>query len=331
MQDPGLWDNQKYAAQITQQVSELKEDVSDWERIEKEINELAELAQLTESSQETKLEEELAEKVGQLKKDFQKKETTVFLSGKYDRGNALLSIYAGAGGTEAQDWAEMLRRMYARYAERKNWKTQLLHLHPGQEAGLKNVTLKISGPYAYGFLKKESGVHRLVRLSPFNANNLRHTSFALVEVLPEINDDTEIKIKSDDLRVDTFRSSGPGGQYVNKTESAVRLTHLPTNTVVACQGERSQGANKEQAMKMLRAKLYQLAQKQKKKEVKDLKEKIASGEGTADWGAQIRSYVLHPYKMVKDLRTDIESKQPNEILDGDLDEFVESEVRSNRC
>ena len=327
-QDPGLWDNPEYAAEITQKVSDLKSEINNWREIEEELNDLAELAAMVEEGQDPTFEKEIEEKLKAFKKKFAKKEITVFLSGRYDSGPALLSLYAGAGVTEAQDWASILLRMYSRYAERRGWDARILNEHQGQEAGLKNATLKISGRYAYGYLKRESGVHRLVRLSPFNANNLRHTSFTLVEVLPEISDNDEVEIKSEDLRVDTFRASGAGGQYVNKTDSAVRLTHLPTGLVVACQSERSQGSNKEQAMKMLRAKLYRLQQENRQKEINKLKDKIGSGEGTAEWGAQIRSYVLHPYKMVKDLRTGVESKQPDQVLDGELDEFIEAEIKT---
>jgi len=251
---------------------------------------------------------------------------TQLLRGEHDASNAIISIHPGAGGTESCDWAQMLLRMYTRWAQSKGFPFTITDMLQGEEACVRGVTAFVRGRYAYGYLKRESGVHRLVRLSPFNANNLRHTSFTLVEVLPEISDNDEVEIKSEDLRVDTFRASGAGGQYVNKTDSAVRLTHLPTGLVVACQSERSQGSNKEQAMKMLRAKLYRLQQENRQKEINKLKDKIGSGEGTAEWGAQIRSYVLHPYQMVKDHRTGYETSQIQKVLDGDLDEFIEAEL-----
>ncbi len=245
------------------------------------------------------------------------------LKGKYDQRNAILSIYAGAGGVDAQDWAEMLLRMYLKFAQKNNWPAQVLHLKEGKEAGIKNATLSIEKSFAYGYLKKESGVHRLVRLSPFNANHLRHTSFALVEVMPELNEIKEIKIMPEDLRVETYRASGPGGQYVNKTESAVRLTHLPTGIVAACQSERLQGDNKKRAMKLLYSKLHQHLLKTKEKE----KEAIRGESVAAEWGSQIRSYVLHPYQMVKDHRTGAKSGNPEAVLDGKLDKFIEAEIK----
>lgn len=247
-----------------------------------------------------------------------------------DNNNAILTISAGAGGTEAQDWAEMLLRMYLKYSQKKGFKAKVLEIQPGQKAGIKRVNLEVFGHNAYGHLKGEAGVHRLVRLSPFNADNLRHTSFALVEVLPEIEKTGKIVIKPEDLRVDTFRASGPGGQYVNKTESAVRLTHLPTETVVTCQSERLQGANKERALKLLYSKLFQLEFQKQKAQQQEIKSAIKKGKGTAEWGGQIRSYVLHPYKMVKDLRTGVKSSQPEKVLDGDLDKFIEANLRFNR-
>ena len=252
------------------------------------------------------------------------KDLTEKLKGEYDKRQAILSIYAGAGGVDAQDWVEMLLRMYLRYCQSQSWPAQVLQIKEGKEAGLKNVTLIVESPYAYGYLKGESGVHRLVRLSPFDADHLRHTSFALVEVLPEFEEIKEIVIKPEDLRIDTYRASGPGGQYVNKTESAVRITHLPTGLVAACQNERLQGANKKKAMKLLYSKLHQYLSKSKAKEESKLKDQSVAIE----WGSQIRSYVLHPYKMVKDHRTGLKSGDPKAVLDGKLDKFIETEVKS---
>lgn len=252
------------------------------------------------------------------------KDLTEKLKGQYDKRQAILSIYAGAGGVDAQDWVEMLLRMYLKYCQSQSWSAQVLQIKEGKEAGLKNVTLIIESSYAYGYLKGESGVHRLVRLSPFDADHLRHTSFALVEVLPEFEEIKEIVIKPEDLRIDTYRASGPGGQYVNKTESAVRITHLPTGLVAACQNERLQGANKKKAMKLLYSKLHQYLSKSKEKEESKLKDQSVAIE----WGSQIRSYVLHPYKMVKDHRTGLKSGDPQAVLDGKLDKFIEAEVKS---
>ncbi len=245
------------------------------------------------------------------------------MKGKYDKRNAILSIYAGAGGIDAQDWVEMLLRMYLKYSQGRNWPAQVLQIKEGKGAGLKNVTLIIEASYAYGYLKGEAGVHRLVRLSPFNADHLRHTSFALVEVLPEQAEIKEIIIKPEDLRIDTYRASGPGGQYVNKTESAVRITHLPTGLVAACQNERLQGANKKKAMNLLYSKLHQYLLKSKEKEKSKLKDQSVAIE----WGSQIRSYVLHPYKMVKDHRTGVKSGDPEAVLDGRLNKFLEAEIK----
>ena len=267
-----------------------------------------------------------------LEKEISKEDIKTFLSGKYDKNNAIMEIYSGAGGLDAQDWATMLLRMYQRYCQQKSFQTKIIHQSFGEgggpegRIGTKSVTLEIKGNYAYGFLKKETGVHRLVRQSPFSAKKLRHTSFALVEVLPEIGRESkeEIEIKAEEIKLDTFRASGPGGQYVNRRESAVRLTHLPTGIVVSCQSERLQGLNKEKAVEILYSKLYQLKEAERQKEIKEVKGKAVS----ASWGNQIRSYVLHPYKMVKDLRIGVETSDVEGILDGDIEQFVEAEIKS---
>jgi peptide chain release factor 2 len=256
------------------------------------------------------------------KKDLNEAELQTLFFEKDDELDAILTIHPGAGGTESQDWAEMLLRMYLRYAERKGYKTEILDYLPGEEAGLKSVTVRVEGDYVYGHLSLESGVHRLVRISPFDANKRRHTSFAAVFVYPEIEEEIEIEIDHDDLRIDTFRSSGRGGQHVNVTDSAVRITHLPTGIVVQCQNERSQHKNKATAMKVLRARLYEL---EKKKKLEKL-EKLEDAKSEIAWGNQIRSYVLHPYKMIKDLRTDVEIGDVERVLDGDIDEFIEANL-----
>jgi len=278
-----------------------------------------------------KIEIELEEKVNEFEKKIKKKELETFLSGKYDKEPAILSIYAGAGGQDAEDWATMLLRMYERYCARRGYRTKILSQSFGEgggpqgRIGTKQVSLEVKGPFAYGFLKKETGVHRLVRISPFSAQGLRHTSFALVEVLPQLPKEVEkeIQIKPEDLKIEFYRASGPGGQYVNKRETAVRITHLPTGITVSCQSERLQGQNREKAMKMLISKLYQLKEREQKEKIKEIKGKTIS----ASWGNQIRSYVLHPYKLVKDLRTGVETSNIEEVLDGNLDEFIEAEIK----
>jgi len=312
-----FWDNTKKAAEISEELADLKEQVDFWKGIDKELDELEEL------SKTHGLEDEISDKLIVLEEKFSKEEFKTLFSGKYDRKNCILSIYSGAGGTEAQDWAEMLMKMYIGYIESKGFKHKILDISKGQEAGIKNVVLEISGSYAYAYLKRENGVHRLVRLSPFNADNLRHTSFAFVEILPEIDVSGEIEIKDDDLKIDTFRSSGPGGQNVNTRSTAVRIVHLPSKIAAACQGERSQSQNKERAMKLLYTKLYQRKLEQEKKQKKEIRGDLPS----AEWESQIRSYVLHPYKMVKDHRTGMESSNPEQILQGKLDKFIEAEIR----
>ncbi|MSU60751.1 MAG: peptide chain release factor 2 [Candidatus Staskawiczbacteria bacterium] len=338
-QATGFWDDNKNASQVSQKISELKEELERIEFLKKEFTDLKAVAQMAESDETLIVDVEKG--CTKLQKEVSKEESKAFLSGQYDKNNALLEIFSGAGGVDAQDWVTMLLRMYLKYCDAKGFKAGILHQSFGEgggpdgRIGTKNVTLEITGKYAYGMLKKEAGAHRLVRQSPFSAQKLRHTSFALVEVMPEIQESPEFEIKPEDLRVDTFRASGPGGQYVNKTESAIRITHIPTGIAVASQSERSQGRNRENAMKILYAKLYQLKDAEHKKELKEIKAaqaepgraSPAGGGSQASWGNQIRSYVLHPYKMVKDLRTQYETSQAEAVLDGDLEEFIQAEVK----
>lgn len=276
------------------------------------------------SEHDPKLREEITERVEQLKKKYEKEEFRIFLSGEYDKNDAYISVYAGAGGLDAQDWAGMLLRMYQKYLEKKGYDTVLQDTSTGDEGGLKEATIEVKGKYAYGFLKGENGVHRLVRISPYSAQKLRHTSFALVDIVPKMENLPELEeIPEDELRVDTYRSSGPGGQNVNKRESAVRVTHIPTGISASSQSERSQGINKEKATEILRSRLYMLKIKKSKEKLSDLKGESVSVE----WGSQIRSYVLHPYKMVKDHRTEVETSDAEAVLDGELDNFIDEEVK----
>ncbi len=298
----------------------MREEIESWRALEKRVRDALELAQLGDES----LRQDLEEEVAAIESELDRRSLLAMFSGRYDAGDALLAIHAGAGGTDSQDWAEMLQRMYLRWAERHGYETEVLDLSPGEEAGIKSVTIAVNGQYAYGYLRSEKGVHRLVRLSPFDAAHRRHTSFALVEVLPQIAmDDPEVEINPNDLRVDVFRSSGAGGQNVQKNATAVRITHLPTGIVVTCQNERSQLQNRENAMRVLRARLLELKLAEQEKELADLRGEYVK----AEWGSQIRSYVLHPYQMVKDHRTGYETGNAQAVLDGDLDAFMEAYLR----
>jgi peptide chain release factor 2 len=304
------------------QLAELKKVVSKWREMENKVADAAEL--LTLAEEDASLEPEVESELAAVATRLEELELETAFSSEYDARNAILSIHAGAGGTESQDWTEMLMRMYLRWAERHGYEAEILDTTPGDEAGIKSVTLSISGDYACGYLKSEHGVHRLVRLSPFDADHLRHTSFALVEVMPEAEGDVDVKIGPDDLKVDVFRSSGPGGQHMQKTSTAVRLTHLPTGQVVTCQSERSQHQNKEIALRILQSRLLEMELVKRAEERAKLKGKRIS----AGWGNQIRSYVLHPYKMVKDHRTDYQTSDTTAVLDGELDGFIQAYLRS---
>ena len=298
--------------------------VNAWRELEKKAADLQEMIALAIGEEDYSLEEEIQLELKKLSSRFKQLESQQLFTGDYDSRNAMLALHAGAGGTESQDWANMLLRMYLRWAERHDYDAEVLDVSPGEEAGIKSAIVEIKGDYVYGYLKSEHGVHRLVRLSPFDADHARHTSFVLVEVLPEAEEAVDIKINPEDLRIDTFRSSGPGGQHMQKTSSAVRITHLPTGLVATCQGQRSQHQNKEAALKVLYSRLLELDREKKEEERAKLKgERIE-----ASWGNQIRSYVLHPYKMVKDHRTDYEVHDAEAVLDGELDGFITNYLRS---
>lgn len=300
-------------------LAELREEVEYWTALEQRVQDALELAALEDES----LYDGLATEAASLERDVEQAEFRLLLSGPYDRADAILAIHAGAGGTDAQDWTEMLARMYLRWAEGRGFKTEIVDQLPGEEAGLKRITIAISGPYAYGYLSAERGVHRLVRLSPFDAAHRRHTSFALAEVWPDLDTDVAVTINPEDIQIETFRASSAGGQHVQKNETAVRITHIPTGIVVSCQNERSQTQNRETAMRVLRARLLQIEEEKRQAELAKLKgEHVEAG-----WGNQIRSYVLHPYQLVKDHRTHYETGNVQAVLDGQIDEFIEAYLR----
>lgn len=323
MGQEGFWADQVHAREVAARHDVIRGELDEYQALIRESSDTLELAQADKADSEVSLREELEKTLAELTTRLEKLEFTKLLGAEYDEANALVAIHAGAGGTDAQDWAEMLRRMYLRYADIQGWNVTVLDESRGGEAGIKSSLLKISGRYAYGYLKCEAGVHRLVRISPYDAEKMRHTSFALVEVLPELPDVTALAIDPKDLRIDTFMSGGHGGQSVNTTYSAVRIVHIPTNITVTCQNERSQMQNKEQAMKYLRAKLWQLAWGERQEE----KSKLRGEFRSAEWGNQARSYVLHPYKLVKDHRTEFEATDPQGVLEGKLTPFIEARLR----
>ncbi len=319
-EDPSIWDNPQEAQKLMKKIASLRQRKESWENLTQRLSDARELAEMGDESIRPELEAEAAE----LEKVVYKKELNTLLSGKFDQGNALLTINAGAGGTDSQDWSEMLQRMYLRWAEQHGYETEVLGMTEGEEAGIKTVTIAVSGRYAYGYLRAEKGVHRLGRLSPFDSNNRRHTSFTQVEVLPEVEDDTELEIDPTDLKIETFRAGGAGGQNVQKNDTAVRITHIPSGLVASCQNERSQTQNRENALKVLRGRLLEVKQQEEDAE----RAKLRGEYQKAEWGSQIRSYVLHPYQMVKDHRTNFEIGNAQSVLDGDLDGFIEAYLRA---
>lgn len=326
MQASDFWNNSENAKQVGQKYESLKTEVNTWTAIKQEVGEILTLCHELEKNLDEDMKGEVIERIAELKKEFTKLEFYVLLNCKHDKKNAIVAIHAGSGGTEAQDWAEMLVRMILRYVEKKGWSVIMLDDSRGQEAGIKSAVFRVEGRYAYGYLKSEHGTHRLVRISPFDAEQMRHTSFALIEVIPEMELSEIIQIDPKDLRIDTFMSGGKGGQSVNTTYSAVRVVHIPTGITAQCQNERSQLQNKETALKVLQSKLQKLKEEEEAKEKQQLRGEYKSPE----WGSQIRSYVLHPYHMVKDLRTNYETSDTEAVLNGELDGLVEAYLRWNK-
>lgn len=324
MSAPGFWDDPAGAQKIAQEVTGLKESVAGYDNLAVRYDDISVLWQLGMEEKDESVYSDVLQGLQALSRDMEHMELTLMLSGEYDNNNAILTIHAGAGGTEAQDWAQMLLRMYVRWSEQNGYKVETMDFLAGEEAGVKSATVMVTGRHAYGYLKAEKGVHRLVRISPFDASGRRHTSFAAVDVMPEIDDTVEVSINPVDLKVDTFRASGAGGQHINKTDSAVRMTHLPSGIIVQCQSERSQIQNREQCMRLLRAKLFELErQKQQEK-----KAELGGDYQAIEWGSQIRSYVFHPYNLVKDHRTNTEMGNVHAVMDGDIDSFIEAYLKS---
>ena len=317
MQEAGFWDDAQRAQEVTQEAKRVKDKIDKFKNLNERIDDVEVLKELMEENDEETAKEIISE-VKALSKEIDTLKIETILSGEYDRNDAILTLHTGVGGSDANDWTEMLLRMYTRWCEKKGYSLETIDYLPGDEAGVKSVTLKVKGEFAYGYLKAEKGIHRLVRISPFNANGKRQTSFASVEVLPELTSDQDIEINPVDLRIDTYRAGGAGGQHVNKTESAVRITHIPTGIVVQCQNERSQFSNRDTAMGMLKSKLIELKERAHKEKIEDLTGELKD----MGWGSQIRSYVFHPYSMVKDHRTNVETSNVNGVMDGDIDNFI---------
>lgn len=323
MQENGFWDNIKRAEEVTKESKRIKDKIDRFDSLVNRTEDVEVLSEMIEEDDEESIDE-LIKEIRSIEKDVEEYTIELLLSGEYDRNDAIVTLHAGVGGSDANDWTEMLLRMYTRWCEKKGYKLETIDYLEGDEAGIKSVTLKVQGEFAYGYLKAEKGVHRLVRISPFNANGKRQTSFASIEVLPELTKDQDIEIRSEDLKVDTYRASGAGGQHVNKTESAIRITHIPTGIVVQCQSERSQFSNRDTAMSMLKSKLIELKERAHKEKIEDLTGELKD----MGWGSQIRSYVFHPYNMVKDHRTGEETANLNAIMNGEIDSFITAYLKN---
>lgn len=317
MQEPGFWDDSKKAEEVTKKSKLIKDKIENYDKLKSQLDDIEVLKDIMEED-DIESANEIIQTIKSIEHEIEDYNMKILLSGEYDKNNAIVTLHVGVGGTDANDWTEMLLRMYTRWCENKGYSIETIDLIAGDEAGIKSVTLKVTGEYVYGYLKAEKGIHRLVRISPYNANGKRQTSFASMEVLPELTKEQDITIRPDDLKVDTYRSSGSGGQHINKTDSAVRITHIPTGIVVQCQNERSQFSNRETAMEMLKSKLVELKERAHKEKIEDLTGELKD----MGWGSQIRSYVFHPYSMVKDHRTNVETSNVNGVMDGDIDLFI---------
>ncbi|OCB00789.1 peptide chain release factor 2 [Clostridium beijerinckii] len=322
MQESGFWDNIKKAEEVTKKSKLIKDKIENFDKLKSQIEDIEVLKEIMEDDDEESANE-IIQTLRYIEAQIDDYNMKVLLCGEYDKNNAILTLHVGVGGTDANDWTEMLLRMYTRWCEKQGYSIETLDLLPGDEAGIKSVTLKVTGEYAYGYLKAEKGIHRLVRISPYNANGKRQTSFASMEVLPELTKEQDIEIRSDDLKIDTYRSGGAGGQHVNKTDSAVRITHIPTGIVVQCQNERSQFSNRDTAMEMLKSKLVELKERAHKEKIEDLTGELKD----MGWGSQIRSYVFHPYSMVKDHRTNVETSNVTSVIDGEIDMFINAYLK----